>query len=101
MDGSITLSGNMTAGYEVTVSLPCEFLAKFSAETHYAVANEFLGPSWGSMRRGDADVRKSGKSFAQISLARAWVEQMKEMVLVALEATSQHGTFEVLLIPLK
>ena len=101
MEGLITLTGKMTAGYEVTVTLPCEWLHKFSAATHYAIANEFLCPSWGSARLGDADVRKSAKFFAQLSMARAWCEQMKEMILVALEAENEPGLMETVVIPLK
>ena len=103
MEGLITITGKMIAGYDVTVRLPCEFLDKFVATTGNAVADEFLCPSWGracKAKIGQKNVREIVKSFAKLAQAYAAVEQCREMILDALEAESKPGLMETIRISL-
>lgn len=100
MEGLITITGKMTAGYDVTISLPCEFLDRYTAETGNPVADEFLCPNWGKATIEDRSVRRIVKSYARLSMAYAAVEQCREMILDALEAESEPGLEETIIISL-
>lgn len=85
MEATLSIKGNKRDGYVLTVSLPSEWVAQFTARMHAVIWHERLYRSWG-VRSEDGTRDVTEQHYDTLADALSRMEDVKGHILAAKEA---------------